>query len=679
MEIAKSYLDETFYLPHNVDFRGRAYPIPPYLNQMGADNCRGLLLFDKGRELGEEGLRWLKIHLSNVFGYDKASLSDRAQFPMDHLDDIYDSVRKPLDGKKWWLTAEDPWQCLATCFELTRALESPDPTKFVSRLPVHQDGSCNGLQHYAALGGDIAGARQVNLEPGDKPADVYSGVCELVKAEITEEATKGNALAKLLDGKVTRKVVKQTVMTNVYGVTFLGAIRQVRKQVEDLIPEVSAAGVAGTASTYIARKIFKGLGTLFTGAHDIQYWLGDCANRISSSISPAQLEKIYNEVYNTSKKAPKLRAQRKKEKANKDNLESAIFRSPVIWTTPLKLPVVQPYRVNKGQQIHTNLQSISLSQPSVADSVHKRKQLQAFPPNFIHSLDATHMILSALKANEMGLSFAAVHDSFWTHAADVNKLNELLRDAFIRMHSDDIIGRLAAEFNKRYDGHYYLAHVHKTSPLGQAILDHRKDMTKEGIFPTVTADGQLLRQLDLAREIRRQKLLQSKDERERLEGEAMVTASTLFAQMDGEKQIFSKDSLGETAMGMIPETASLPSPDVLNTALSSPEVVDDVDLTKTLDPLRDNFDNDDPDSTTPHLSSQPSSQQQSAYPFPPTPTTSVDVFGRAVRTRNNKKLTKTAKEHADRVWVWLPMRFREVPKKGDFDVRRLRESTYFFS
>ena len=43
-----------------------------------------------------------------------------------------------------------------------------------------QDGSCNGLQHYAALGRDKAGAQSVNLWPYDRPQDVYSDVCELV-------------------------------------------------------------------------------------------------------------------------------------------------------------------------------------------------------------------------------------------------------------------------------------------------------------------------------------------------------------------------------------------------------------------------------------------------------------------------------------------------------------------
>src|SRR6202000_559345 len=201
-------------------------------------------------------------------------------------------------------------------------------------------------------------------------------------------------------------------------------IRQVRRQVEDLIPEVEALGMSGKAATYIARKIFKGLGALFTGAHEIQYWLGDCANRISSSISPAQQEKIYEDVFFSKHKAT-TSSVRKTNTKRKEVLESSTFRSPVIWTTPLKLPVVQPYRISKGQRIRTNLQSIMLAQPSAADSVNKRKQLQAFPPNFIHSLDATHMILSALKASELGLTFSAVHDSFWTHAADVDSLNTL--------------------------------------------------------------------------------------------------------------------------------------------------------------------------------------------------------------------------------------------------------------
>ena len=43
-----------------------------------------------------------------------------------------------------------------------------------------QDGSCNGLQHYAALGRDQEGAEQVNLEPSETAGDVYMGVAKMV-------------------------------------------------------------------------------------------------------------------------------------------------------------------------------------------------------------------------------------------------------------------------------------------------------------------------------------------------------------------------------------------------------------------------------------------------------------------------------------------------------------------
>ena len=131
------------------------------------------------------------------------------------------------------MNADDPWQCLATCFELAAALRSEDPAAYVCHLPIHQDGSCNGLQHYAALGGDLEGAKQVNLEPSDRPQDVYSGVAQLVAADIERQALEGNEIALALRGKITRKIVKQTVMTNVYGVTFIGAKAQIFRALKD--------------------------------------------------------------------------------------------------------------------------------------------------------------------------------------------------------------------------------------------------------------------------------------------------------------------------------------------------------------------------------------------------------------------------------------------------------------
>lgn len=141
IQVARKMKDEEgFYFPHNLDFRGRAYPMHPYLNHLGSDLCRGILEFAKGRPLGKSGLRWLKIHLANLYagGVDKLSLEGRLAFTENHLDDIFDSVDRPLEGRRWWLKAEDPFQCLAVCINLTEALRSSSPETCISHIPVHQ-------------------------------------------------------------------------------------------------------------------------------------------------------------------------------------------------------------------------------------------------------------------------------------------------------------------------------------------------------------------------------------------------------------------------------------------------------------------------------------------------------------------------------------------------------------
>lgn len=173
-----------------MDFRGRVYPLPPHLNHMGNDMCRGLLTFAHAKPLGEAGLRWLKIHVSNLMGKDKISLDDRAAYTEDNLAQVFDSADKPLAGNGWWLKADSPWQALAACKELANAMRSSNPHEYACRLPVHQDGSCNGLQHYAALGRDAAGGSAVNLvpTPEDKPQDVYSQVLRLVLQKLDADA-----------------------------------------------------------------------------------------------------------------------------------------------------------------------------------------------------------------------------------------------------------------------------------------------------------------------------------------------------------------------------------------------------------------------------------------------------------------------------------------------------------
>ncbi|KAJ3178579.1 DNA-directed RNA polymerase [Geranomyces variabilis] len=559
LEIAKAYLGETMYYPHSLDFRGRAYPMPQHLNHIGNDLCRGLLQFAVGKPLGVEGLRWVKIQVAALAGHDKVSFEERERYTNDHLDDIYDSADHPLDGRRWWLTGDSPWQLLAACKELARALRSPKPIEYVSHLPIHQDGTCNGLQHYAALGGDELGARQVNLIPGEKPADVYSGVAATVQETVNADAAAGVPEAILMKHRVNRKLVKQPVMTNTYGVTYIGARGQIanrlkearelqrqaaRKREEDFRRD----GVAPTPLTeaeefsarqltdaeiqkcanYTTRVLFDSMAKLFEGARAIQIWLNASAGLIARSTwAPhipadqiavaAQLDKMGvlpspftvaseesraaeeavassssirepDEVYSTglqsllgaameddaidmSPKSARFVDEDAtvfediadetvsnegelvaKDRPNKSAAEVAKMTS-VVWTTPLGLPVVQPYRVEKPRQIQTLLQTITIKDRHSPSPVNAAKQSTAFPPNYIHSLDAAHMMLSALKCQEANLTFAAVHDSYWTHAATADTMNSILRESFVQLHSNDLMKALRDEFVDRYKGH----------------------------------------------------------------------------------------------------------------------------------------------------------------------------------------------------------------------------------
>lgn len=59
------FCGKIFWLPHNMDFRGRVYPCPPHLNHLGSDMARSLLCFAKGEPLGHNGLNWLKVSFEN--------------------------------------------------------------------------------------------------------------------------------------------------------------------------------------------------------------------------------------------------------------------------------------------------------------------------------------------------------------------------------------------------------------------------------------------------------------------------------------------------------------------------------------------------------------------------------------------------------------------------------------
>ncbi|XP_031628513.1 DNA-directed RNA polymerase, mitochondrial [Contarinia nasturtii] len=404
LSLANHFRDRAIWLPTNLDFRGRNYPVPPHLTHLSADLTRSMLCFYQKQPLGENGLDWLKLHCINLTGLKKrASVHDRLLYANEIIDDIIDSADNPLDGRQWWLNSDDPWQTLAACMEIGSAMRSPNPAEYMSGLPIHQDGSCNGLQHYAALGRDEYGAISVNLAPSNVPQDVYSTVANRVEELRQIDAENGVKVAIELEGLIKRKIVKQTVMTTVYGVTTFGATLQIKKQLKNIDFPSDQLKVA---SFYLMQKTFLSLSEMFKSAREIQDWLTDSARLISDKIRMQHVE----------------------------------------WTTPLGLPIIQPYIKENKLTSKATIKSI-INSKMVVNAI---KEKNGFPPNFIHSLDACHMMLTALNCERAGVTFVSVHDCFWTHPSTVPIMNQICRQQFILLHSQPILEDLAEAFYQKY-------------------------------------------------------------------------------------------------------------------------------------------------------------------------------------------------------------------------------------
>jgi DNA-directed RNA polymerase len=139
---------------------------------------------------------------------------------------------------------------------------------------------------------------------------------------------------------------------------------------------------------------------LFSGAKAIQTWLNLCARLISKSIPADRIPDALQIATGRKKQSSLL----PKNRIRKEQMSS------VVWTTPLGLPIIQPYRKTKRKQVMTAIQSVFISDPNAPAEVNAIKQASAFPPNFIHSLDATHMMLTALECRVGSIDFNFFYD-----------------------------------------------------------------------------------------------------------------------------------------------------------------------------------------------------------------------------------------------------------------------------
>lgn len=109
------------------------------------------------------------------------------------------------------------------------------------------------------------------------------------------------------------------------------------------------------------------------------------------------------------------------------DLFTFLFSSTVPLIISVLLSSRLPFSSALPTQVQTLLQGVRLVEENEHLPVAIARQKSAFPPNFVHSLDSTHMLLTAMEMDKADVPFAAVHDSYWVHAGNVDKMNAQLR------------------------------------------------------------------------------------------------------------------------------------------------------------------------------------------------------------------------------------------------------------
>ena len=403
MWMARKFKDEkAIYFPHTLDFRGRLYANTAFLNPQGEDSARGLLEFSRGKPLGDTGYAWLKVHIANCFGEDKISLEERVEWTDEHSDDIMLCGIDPLTSRMW-MDADKPWQFLRACMEFTCCNGNVD---YISHLPITVDGSCNGLQHFSAMLKDEVGGCATNLIPYDQPQDIY----EIVREHTVTRISRDTDSEFLFWHKVlNRGLVKRPVMTTPYGATLYGMREQIHQELKKQLDKgVQFQGIDATSDLwphckYLASHIYEAIGEVVISSRVGMKWLQDVSRAMS--------------------------------KADR----------PIYWTLPTGFIVKQKYIKSVVKQIKTviNGRMASLYAGVLHDDqrMDKSRQVNGIAPNFVHSLDACHLMMTIVKAkDEYGIEdFSVVHDSFGTHACDIEQLGMVLRETFCELYTGDIL------------------------------------------------------------------------------------------------------------------------------------------------------------------------------------------------------------------------------------------------
>lgn len=402
--LAEKFNESVFYFPQELDFRGRVYPKPVFLNNQGADWQRSLLTFANGKPVDDNALSWLAIHGANQWGLDKVSFQERLKFVEDNHGLILSIGRDPL-SENWWTQADKPWGFLAFCIEWAEIHDNPG---HLSSLPIHLDGSNNGLQIFSLLLRDPIGAAATNCTPTESPRDIYADVAARVVEKLRASGQPNDHL--WLDFGIDRKTTKRVVMCLPYGLTHFSSHGYVR---DWYLEKARATGkrpfeldTVWQQVVYLTGLIWEAIGEIVVAAIGAMDWLKKCA-RI--------------------------------------HVEAGV---PIRWTSPSGFLVEQGYKKLNRVVVKTSVGSVLRQHRILVDGTDMSisRNVNAISPNVVHSIDASILLKAVNLASVNGVSsFSCIHDSFGVCPGDAGTIAAAIRQVSVEIFSEPILKTLQSE------------------------------------------------------------------------------------------------------------------------------------------------------------------------------------------------------------------------------------------
>jgi len=426
MAIADKWLSESFSFYIDADYRGRLYYSEPFFNFQGADIARGQLLFDEGKRFDESASFWLAVHTACCFNQsysideipdwttgdyrsvleeenldtisvDKMTLEDRAQWTQENIEVIIEMGEMRMIAEE----AEKAISFLACCIEWYRY--STTDGDYYTRLPIPIDGANNGWQHLGAMSKDSLTGKLVGLVPTEIQNDFYVQIAKRLCDRMPEWFEERQIPMK----HIRKGIAKRAAMTRAYS---CGQ----KKMSESMYSDCYQYG--------------------FTNDYNISTW--DC-DELSSQVIRA-IQEVCPGPLDTMKYLQRLADQ---EITNWYKQYGTDRGKGIEWTTPSGFPVI--YECYRTRPVKVDCYGFNTPDGEIrfkhvirehTDIPDRRGFMCGISPNFVHSMDASHM---ALVIADWEGDFAAVHDSYSAHAGDVEDLMVKTRQKFVSIYDKE--------------------------------------------------------------------------------------------------------------------------------------------------------------------------------------------------------------------------------------------------